>query len=126
MTRIAAVAPVVPEYCYTQAEITAEVAPLLAKAPSHRAVLERVHANSRIDTRYTVLEELSFSADTESPLFFDRESGLLLSPGTKARSAGRVRGGSAVGRAPVHRHQVLARAGEGWPLRGVRTTRVVR
>ncbi|MDQ1548176.1 MAG: alkylresorcinol/alkylpyrone synthase [Actinomycetota bacterium] len=55
MTRIAAVAPVVPDYCYTQAEITAEVAPMLTHGDSHRAVLERVHGNSRIDTRYTVL-----------------------------------------------------------------------
>ena len=55
MTRIAAVAPVVPDYCYTQAEITAEVAPLLTNGGSHRAVLERVHGNSRIDTRYTAL-----------------------------------------------------------------------
>jgi alkylresorcinol/alkylpyrone synthase len=55
MTRIAAVAPVVPDYCYTQAEITAAVAPMLASDLSHRAVLERVHANSRIATRYTAL-----------------------------------------------------------------------
>jgi alkylresorcinol/alkylpyrone synthase len=55
MTRIAAVAPVVPDYCYTQAEITAAVAPMLASDRSHRAVLERVHANSRIATRYTAL-----------------------------------------------------------------------
>ena len=55
MTRIAAVAPVVPDFCYTQAEITAEVAPMLTHGDTHRAVLERVHGNSRIDTRYTVL-----------------------------------------------------------------------
>jgi alkylresorcinol/alkylpyrone synthase len=55
MTRIAAVAPVVPDFCYTQAEITAEVAPMLAHGESHRTVLERVHGNSGIDTRYTVL-----------------------------------------------------------------------
>jgi alkylresorcinol/alkylpyrone synthase len=55
MTRIAAVAPVVPDYCYTQAEITAAVAPMLATQDSHRTVLERVHANSKIATRYTAL-----------------------------------------------------------------------
>jgi alkylresorcinol/alkylpyrone synthase len=55
MTRIAAVAPVVPDYCYTQEEITAEIAPLLAVDGSHRAVLERVHGNSRIATRHTAL-----------------------------------------------------------------------
>ncbi|KDA06354.1 naringenin-chalcone synthase [Microbacterium sp. CH12i] len=41
---------------------------------------------SGIDTRYTVLDELSFSAEVESPQFFDRETGTLLSPGTKARN----------------------------------------
>jgi alkylresorcinol/alkylpyrone synthase len=55
MSRIAAVEPVVPDFCYTQAEITAEVVQLLAHAESRRAVLERVHGNSGIDTRYTAL-----------------------------------------------------------------------
>jgi alkylresorcinol/alkylpyrone synthase len=55
MSRIAAVEPVVPDFCYTQAEITAELVPLLTHAESRRAVLERVHGNSGIDTRYTAL-----------------------------------------------------------------------
>lgn len=55
MSRIAAVVPVVPEYCYTQAEITADLVPLITHGTSHRAVLERVHGNSGIDTRYTAL-----------------------------------------------------------------------
>jgi alkylresorcinol/alkylpyrone synthase len=55
MSRIAAVEPVVPDFCYSQAEITAEVVQLLAHAESRRAVLERVHGNSGIDTRYTAL-----------------------------------------------------------------------
>ena len=55
MTRIAAVTPVLPDYCYTQAEITAELVPLITHQDSHRAVLERVHGNSGIDTRYTAL-----------------------------------------------------------------------
>ena len=41
---------------------------------------------SGIDTRYTVLDELSFTADVESPQFFDRDTGRLLSPGTKTRN----------------------------------------
>lgn len=41
---------------------------------------------SGIDTRYTVLEELSFSSDVVDPQFFDRDTGLLLEPGTKARN----------------------------------------
>ncbi len=55
MTRIAAVAPVLPAYEYTQAEITAELAPLLTSAPGPRAVLERMHAASGIGTRFTAL-----------------------------------------------------------------------
>jgi alkylresorcinol/alkylpyrone synthase len=55
MSRIAAVVPVVPEYCYSQAEITAELLPLITHGDSHRAVLERVHGNSGIATRYTAL-----------------------------------------------------------------------
>ncbi|WP_426182213.1 type III polyketide synthase [Microbacterium sp. TWP3-1-2b2] len=41
---------------------------------------------SGIDTRHTVLEELSFTADVVEPQFFDRDTGLLLEPGTKARN----------------------------------------
>jgi alkylresorcinol/alkylpyrone synthase len=55
MTRIAAVAPVVPGYVYSQAEITAELAPLITHQDSHKAVLERMHANSGILTRHTAL-----------------------------------------------------------------------
>jgi alkylresorcinol/alkylpyrone synthase len=55
MTRIVAVAPVVPGYSYSQAEITAELAPLITHQDSHRIVLERMHANSGILTRHTAL-----------------------------------------------------------------------
>jgi alkylresorcinol/alkylpyrone synthase len=55
MTRIAAVAPVLPAFAYTQAEITAELAPLISAVPSRRAVLERMHAASGIGTRHTAL-----------------------------------------------------------------------
>jgi len=55
VSRIASIEPVVPEYRYTQAEITAQLVPLITRGDSHRAVLERVHANSGIDTRYTSL-----------------------------------------------------------------------
>lgn len=41
---------------------------------------------SGIDTRYTVLEELTHVTTSESPEFFDSASGLLLSPGTKTRN----------------------------------------
>jgi alkylresorcinol/alkylpyrone synthase len=55
MTRIAAVAPVLPPHVYTQAEITRELAPLISPDPSRRAVLERMHAGSGIGTRHTAL-----------------------------------------------------------------------
>ena len=55
MSRIAAVAAVLPAYAYTQAEITAELAPLISAAPARRAVLERMHAASGIATRHTAL-----------------------------------------------------------------------
>ena len=55
MTRIVAVAPVLPAYAYSQAEITRELAPLISPDPSRRAVLERMHAGSRIGTRHTAL-----------------------------------------------------------------------
>ena len=55
MSRIAAVAPVLPAFAYSQAEITAELAPLISSVPGRRAVLERMHASSGIGTRHTAL-----------------------------------------------------------------------
>lgn len=55
MTRIAAVAPVLPDFVYSQAEITRELAPLISSVPARRAVLERMHAASGIATRHTAL-----------------------------------------------------------------------
>jgi alkylresorcinol/alkylpyrone synthase len=55
MARIAAVAPVLPTFAYTQSEITRELAPLISSVPSRRAVLERMHAASGIGTRHTAL-----------------------------------------------------------------------
>lgn len=55
MTRIAAVAPVFPDYEYSQSEITAELAPLITTDPGRRAVMERMHAASRIGRRHTAL-----------------------------------------------------------------------
>ncbi|MGV8876613.1 MAG: type III polyketide synthase [Rhodoglobus sp.] len=55
MSRVAAVAPVVPEHSYSQAEITAELAPLLAVNPSHHAVIARMHGASGIERRHTAL-----------------------------------------------------------------------
>ncbi|MAT18599.1 MAG: type III polyketide synthase [Leifsonia sp.] len=55
MSRIVAVAPALPEHAYTQSEITAELADLIAPASPQRAVLERFHAASGIGRRHTVL-----------------------------------------------------------------------
>lgn len=55
MTRIAAVAPVLPEFAYPQAEITRELARFLPADAGRRAVLERLHAASGIATRHTAL-----------------------------------------------------------------------
>ncbi|MGV8885773.1 MAG: type III polyketide synthase [Microbacteriaceae bacterium] len=55
MSRIVAVAPELPAYSYPQHEITAELVPLITHGGSHRAVLERTHANSGIGTRHTAL-----------------------------------------------------------------------
>jgi alkylresorcinol/alkylpyrone synthase len=55
MTRIAAVAPVLPAFVYTQSEITAELAPLITAVPARQAVIERMHAASGIGTRHTAL-----------------------------------------------------------------------
>jgi alkylresorcinol/alkylpyrone synthase len=55
MTRIAAIAPVLPEYRYSQEQITAELAPLLTANPTRQAVIERLHGSSRIGHRHTAL-----------------------------------------------------------------------
>lgn len=55
MTRIAALAPVLPEYEYTQQQITAELAPLLTADAGRRAVIERLHGSSGIGHRRTAL-----------------------------------------------------------------------
>jgi predicted naringenin-chalcone synthase len=46
---------------------------------------------SGIDTRHTVIDELSLTAATENPVFFDRVTGGLLSPSTKTRNEVYVR-----------------------------------
>ena len=55
MTRIAAISPVLPEYKYSQAEITAELAPLLSSDATRRAVIARLHGSSGIGHRHTAL-----------------------------------------------------------------------
>lgn len=55
MSRIVAVAPVLPEHTNHQRAITDELADLLQLRGSTRAVFERMHAGTGIETRSTVL-----------------------------------------------------------------------
>ena len=55
MTRIVAVRSAFPAYFYPQAEFTSKVAELSSLGPAQRALLERLHRNSGVDTRHTVL-----------------------------------------------------------------------
>jgi alkylresorcinol/alkylpyrone synthase len=55
MTQIMAVRSAFPPYRSSQGEITRRIIELADASPSRRAVLERLHANSAVDTRHTVL-----------------------------------------------------------------------
>lgn len=55
MSRIVAVAPALPTHVYPQAEISAEIGGLLTRDPGRRALLDRVHASSGIETRHLAL-----------------------------------------------------------------------
>lgn len=55
MARIAAVAPALPAFVYSQSEITAMIGPLVTQDPSKRAVLARLHGSSSVDTRHLVM-----------------------------------------------------------------------
>jgi predicted naringenin-chalcone synthase len=67
-----------------------EVRDVFAAQPGLNRLAERIIRTSfdvsAIETRHTVLEELSREAHPETPVFFDVESGELLLPGTKARN----------------------------------------
>jgi alkylresorcinol/alkylpyrone synthase len=55
MSRIVAVAPVLPEHVHSQADIAAELGELITRDEKRRGVLQRFHAASGIGTRHTVL-----------------------------------------------------------------------
>lgn len=67
-----------------------EVRDIFASQPDVGRLAQRIIGasfnGSGIDTRHTVIEELSPRSSTDETLFFDRESGLLQSPGTAARN----------------------------------------
>ena len=55
MTRLAAIAPVLPEHSYSQAEILEVVAPVLARDPSRLPVITRMYDSSTVERRHTAL-----------------------------------------------------------------------
>lgn len=67
-----------------------QVRDVFAQQPGLGRLAQRIVTTSfnvsGIDTRHTVIEELSLQSDTTDPVFFDRRSGALLAPGTKARN----------------------------------------
>ncbi|KQR43201.1 naringenin-chalcone synthase [Microbacterium sp. Leaf161] len=67
-----------------------EVRDIFASQPDVGRLAQRIIGasfnGSGIDARHTVIEELSSTASTDATLFFDRESGLLQSPGTATRN----------------------------------------
>jgi len=79
MSRIAAVAPVLPEFAYPQDEITAAIAPLLtADSSTSRAVLKRLHAACGVRTRHLAIP-LDRYRDLDS---FDTANDLFITLGT--------------------------------------------
>ncbi|GAA2923122.1 type III polyketide synthase [Microbacterium luteolum] len=67
-----------------------EVRDVFAAQPDLGRLAQRIVSTSfnvsGIDTRHTVIDELSLDSDVADPVFFDRRSGALLAPGTKARN----------------------------------------
>ncbi|MFJ4176049.1 type III polyketide synthase [Microbacterium sp. NPDC089696] len=67
-----------------------EVRDIFASQPGIGRLAQRLigasFTESGIATRHTVVEELSSSVHVDEPVFYDRGSGLLLAPGTKARN----------------------------------------
>jgi alkylresorcinol/alkylpyrone synthase len=80
MTKIAAVRCALPPYRHRQAELTAMYGELSDLDPRRRTLLERLHANSGVDTRHTVLplaeyERLDGLGPTND-LYIDRATAL--------------------------------------------------
>lgn len=67
-----------------------EVRDIFASQPDVGRLAQRIIGASfnasGIDTRHTVIEELSPAAETDDNVFYDRATGLLQSPGTAARN----------------------------------------
>lgn len=67
-----------------------QVRDVFAQQPDLGRLAQRIVTTSfnvsGIDTRHTVIDELSPDSDVTEPVFFDRRTGMLLAPGTKARN----------------------------------------
>ena len=67
-----------------------QVRDVFAQQPDLGRLAQRIVTTSfnvsGIDTRHTVIDELSLESDVADPVFFDRRSGMLLAPGTRARN----------------------------------------
>lgn len=67
-----------------------QVRDVFAQQPDLGRLAQRIVTTSfnvsGIDTRHTVIDELSPDSDVTDPVFFDRRTGMLLAPGTKARN----------------------------------------
>ncbi|WP_256209488.1 type III polyketide synthase [Microbacterium sp. LCT-H2] len=77
---------IVPETVIVQEQVR----DVFAAQPDLGRLAQRIVATSfnvsGIDTRHTVIAELAEDAAPDQPLFYDRGSGRLLAPGTKARN----------------------------------------
>lgn len=78
MSRIVAVAPVLPEFVHEQAAITAELAEMMDADSTRRAILDRFHTASGIATRSTVLP----LADYREIGSFDESNEIWMREGT--------------------------------------------
>ena len=67
-----------------------QVRDVFAQQPGLGRLAQRIVTTSftvsGIDTRHTVIDELSLESEVADPVFFDRRSGMLLAPGTKVRN----------------------------------------
>jgi alkylresorcinol/alkylpyrone synthase len=77
---------VVPDTILQQSEVRDVFAAQAGLSRLARRIVTASFDGSGIDTRRTVLDELSMTAETEDPVFFDRATGALLSPGTGIRN----------------------------------------
>ncbi|MCK8477976.1 type III polyketide synthase [Microbacterium aurugineum] len=77
---------IVPETVLVQEQVR----DVFAQQPDLGRLAQRIVTTSfnvsGIDTRHTVIDELSLESEPADPVFFDRRTGMLLAPGTSARN----------------------------------------